>query len=154
MLDAPIDTWYVWLGLGVVSVVVAGLALGLPTAAPPTATPLADAVDSVASSPHEARSTVAVSAAEIRLRPDSIAVRTDGGTAHARLTFGPVTPVADGELRRVLDGDPPEYVFDSERAFATAVSDAQNRTGTWRPAPDRLTIRRVRWGDVDATLVG
>ncbi len=154
MLDPPIDTWYVWLGLGVVSVSVAGLAFALPTTAPPTATPVADAVDSVASSPHDARTTVDVSADQFRIRPNSVALRLDGGTAHAELAFGPVTPVADGKLRRVLDGKQPDTVFSNRSAFETAVQTAQNRTVTWQEAPDRLIVTRVTWGDVDATLVG
>lgn len=154
MLDPPIDTWYVWLGLGVVSVSVAGLALALPTTASQTATPVADAVDSVASSPHDARTTVDVPADKIRIRPSSVALRSDGGTAHAELAFGPVTPVADRKLRRVLDGEQPDTVFSNRSAFETAVQTAQNRTGTWQEAPDRLIVTRVTWGDVDATLVG
>ncbi|MEF8784365.1 MAG: hypothetical protein V5A45_00415 [Haloarculaceae archaeon] len=154
MLDPPVDTWYVWLGLGVVSVAVTGLALALPTTAPPAATPVADAVDSVASSPHEARTTVDVPADQIRFRPDSVALRSDGGTANAQLAFGPVTPVGDSKLRRVLDGEQPETVFSNQSAFETAVRAAQNRTGTWQEAPDHLVVIRVTWGDVDATLVG
>mgnify|MGYP006276807881 CR=1 FL=1 len=154
MLDPPLDTWYVWLGLGVVSVAVAGLALALPTTAPPSARPVADAVDSVASSPHEARRTVDVPADQLRVRPDSIALRSDSATAHAEVAFGPVTPVGHGKLRRVLDGAEPATVFDSESAFETAVRAAQNRTTTWQEAPDELAVARVEWGDVDATLVG
>jgi len=154
MLDPPLDTWYVWLGLGVVSLAVAGIALALPTASPPTATPVADAIDSVASSPHEARTTVDVSAERMRLRSDAIALRSDSGTAHATLAYGPVTPVGDGKLRRVLGGARPEDVFESRAAFADATRAAGNRSGTWREAPDELTVARVQWGDVDATLVG
>lgn len=154
MLDPPVDTWYVWLGVGVVSVVVAGLALALPTSAPPSATPVADAVDSVASSPHEARTTVVVPADELRVRPDSVALRSDSGTAHAPLSFGPVTPVGHGKLRRVLDGERPATVFSNQESFEQAVRTAQNRTVSWQEAPDELTVVRVEWGDVDATLVG
>lgn len=154
MLDAPVDAWYAWLGLGVVSVAVAGVALGLPTAPPPTAAPVADAVDSVASSPHEARTTVEVSAERMRLRPDAVALRTDGGTAHARFAFGPVTPVGDGRLGRVLRGRSPDGVFATQASFATAVAEAQNRTATWRPAPNRLAVVRAQWGEIHATLVG
>lgn len=154
MLDPPLDTWYVWLGLGGVSIAVAGISLALPTTAPPAATPVADAIDSVASSPHEARTTVDVPAEQIRLRPDAVALRSDAGTSHASLAYGPVTPVGDGRLRRVLGGTPPEAVFDSQEAFAHAARAARNRSGTWREAPDELTVARVQWGDVDATLVG
>ena len=154
MLDPPVDTWYVWLGLGAVSVVVAGLALALPTTAPPTATPVADAIDSVAASPHEARTTVDVPADQIRIRPDAVALRRESGTAHAQLAYGPVTPVGDGKLRHVLGGARPDSVFASKSAFETATRTARNRSASWRETPTELTVARVEWGDVDATLVG
>ena len=154
MLDPPIDTWYVWLGLGVVSVAVAGLALALPATAPPTATPVADAVDSVASSPHEARATVAVPGDRIRVRPDAVTLRSKAGTANAQFAYGPVTPVGDGKLGRVLGGTQPETVFASAAEFRRATRAARNRPATWRPTPGELTAARVQWGDVDATLVG
>lgn len=154
MFDAPLDAWYVWLGLGAVSVAVAGTALSLPTAAPPASAPVADAVDTVAASPNEASSSVALSADEIRLSGRTVALRTDGGTARARLAFGPVTPVRRGVLRRVLDGAPPERTLSSQRAFRNALTDARNSSPEWRAAPDRLAVRRVEWGDVHATLVG
>jgi len=154
MFDPPFEAWYVWLGVGIVSVAVTGLALSLPTSSAPSATPVADAVDSVASSPHDARTTVEVPAARLRLRPRSVALRSDGGPARAQLAFGPVTPVGDGKLRRVLDGERPENVFSNQSAFETAIGAAQNRRGTWQEAPDRLAVARVTWGDVDATLVG
>lgn len=154
MLDPPLDTWYVWLGLGLVSVAVAGLALGLPTTAPPAATPTADTIDRVAASPHEARTTVDVHAEKVRIRPDSVALRSASGTAHAALAYGPVTPVSDGQLRRVLAGAQPRAVFTSVSAFEHAVRAARNRTARWRETPEELTVARVEWGAVDATLVG
>lgn len=154
MLDPPVDTWYVWLGLSVVSVAVAGLALAVPTTAPPTATPVADAIDSVASSPYEARTTVDVPADQVRLRPEAVSLRSESGTAHARIAYGPVTPVGDGKLRRVLGGAEPDAVFASQSDFETATRAARNRTASWQPAPETLTVARIEWGDVDATLVG
>lgn len=154
MLDPPLDTWYVWLGLGIVSVLVTGLALALPTTAPPSATPVADAIDSVAASPHEASTTVDVPADQLRVRPDSVALRDESGTAHAEIAYGPVTPVGNGKLRRVLAGTQPDAVFASQSAFERATRAARHRTATWRETPERLTVARVEWGAVDATLVG
>lgn len=154
MLDPPADAWYVWLGLAAVSASVAGMVISLPTAAPPQATPVADGIDSVAASPHEARTTVDVSADQLRVRQESVALRSDGGTAHAQVTFGPITPVSDGKLRRVLGGAHPGTVFDTETDFQSAIQRAQNRTGGWQEAPDQLVVVRVTWRDVDATLVG
>jgi hypothetical protein len=154
MFDPPLETWYAWLGLGLVSLAVAGTGLSLPTAAPPAPAPVADTIDSVAASSNAAVATVSVQATEVRLRPRRVSLRSDGGTAHARLAFGPVVPVDDGSLRRVLSGTPPDRVFRSPVAFAQRLAAAQSRRHDWRSAPAALTVRRVTWGDVDATLVG
>jgi hypothetical protein len=154
VLDLATDAWYVWLGVAAVSLSVAGVALSLPAAAPPAAGPVADAVDAVAASPNEARTTVDLAADAVRLGPQSVALRTGGNTATAPLAFGPVVPVTAGPLNRVLSGAPPRVVFDSPEAFADAVASESRRRSAWRPAPDRLIVRRVSWRAVDATLVG
>jgi hypothetical protein len=153
VFDAPPDTLYVWLGLGAVSLAVAGTALSFPAASPVGAAPVADAVDTVAASEYAAREEVQVPAGDVRLEPHAVAVRTDGGTAHERLAYGPVTPVRDGTLRRVLSGQPPSDVFRDAGEFRTALRRARHRDATWRDAAS-LTVRRVSWGGVDATLVG
>jgi len=154
MFEVPLDAWYVWAGLGLVSVAVGGIALGLPTAAPPTAGPAADAIDNVATSPNRAQTTVELSAEKLRLSRHAIALDTAGGTARARFVFGPVTPVSDGRLRRLLRGDRPADVFRSKRGFRSALETARSRHHRWQSAPETLTARRVRWGDVNATVVG
>lgn len=154
MFDAPLDAMSVWLGLGMVSVAVAGVALALPTAAPPSPGPVADTIDDAAASAGEARATIELSADRLKLTRRAVALRSDGGTARARFAFGPVTPVSGDQLRRVLHGAAPADVFASKRAFRAAVATARNARVRWRPAPERLTVRRVTWGAVDATLVG
>lgn len=156
MLGTPADAWYVWLGLSVASLTVLGTAAGLPTAAPPDPAAAAETVDSVASSPHAGTAVYPLDAASIRLDPEGLALRTDGGTARAALAYGPVTPVPrdDGGLREVLTGDPPSRAFASPAALADRAAGARRAEPAWRPAPDRLLVRHVSWGDVDVTLVG
>lgn len=154
MFDAPVDAWYVWLGLGAVSVAVAGTALALPTAAPPTPGPVADTIDSVASSQYRGRATVAVTADRLRLTRRAIALRTDGGTARTRFAFGPVTPAWSAELQRLVHGAKPGSVFRTAEGFQAALERARGASRRWRRAPESLTVRRVRWGEVNATLVG
>jgi hypothetical protein len=120
VFDAPLDALYAWLGLGTVSLVVAGTVLSFPTASPAAAGPVADAVDAVAASEYSADEDVSVPAGRLRLGPHTLAVRADGGTAHARFVYGPVTPVRDGDLRNVLSGTPPDEVFPDADAFLTA----------------------------------
>lgn len=154
MFDAPLDVLYVWIGLGAVSVAVLGIVLAFPTGSPANVGALADAIDAVAASEYQAQDRVRVSADEIRLGPETIGVRTDGGTAHARVEYGPVTPVSDGPLRDVLAGESPKSVFEDVDEFQSAIDRAQRHNHTWREPPDTLRIRRVTWGEVDATLVG
>lgn len=155
MFDAPIEDWYVWLGVAAVSVAVLGVAIGLPSATPPRATAAADAIDRVAASPAGATGSHSLRAQEIKLDSKRVSLRGRGGTAHAEVAFGPVTPArANNRLQRVLAGTPPAAVFASREEFATAVSAARERRPTWRPVPSSLEIRRVSWEGEDVLLVG
>jgi len=153
VLDTTADTWYTWLGLVATSLAVGGVVAGLPTAVPPDAGGVAAAVDGVAASPYGEHEQVAVPAEAVRLDSRGVALRSDGGTAHARFAQD-ITPARDGRLAAVLRGVPPGRVYRSQSAFAAALREARAAEGRWRPAPDRLTVRRVTWGEVDATLLG
>lgn len=154
MFDVPVDAWYLWLGVAAASLAVLGSALGLPTAPPPDAAAVADTVDSVAASPYAGVGEHPIDADEMRLDARTVALGTDGGVARARFAYGPVVPVREGPLRAVLVGATPERAFASPAAFERAVVAARERDPAWRPAPDRLLVRRVSWGGVDVTLVG
>jgi hypothetical protein len=153
MLDTTADSWYTWLGLAAASLVVGGVVAGLPTAVPPDARAVAAAVDEVAASPYGERERVPVPADAIRLDAHGLALRSDGGTAHASFAQD-VTPADGSRLVAVLRGVPPEEVYRTEDAFAAALREARAADREWRPAPDSLTVRLVTWGTVDATLVG
>jgi len=155
MFDVPVDSMAVWVGLGLVSLVVFGLAASVPTAPPPDASAVADTVDAVAASPHASTAAQPIAADAVRLSHSRVALRSDGGTAAAVFRFGKVTPVADGTpLDRVLHGRPPSRVFSSAAAFERALRRARQRPARWRPAADRVLVRRVFWRGVRATLVG
>ena len=155
MFDVPVESTYVWLGLVLVSATVLGLALRVPTAAPPDPTPVARTVDSVASSPYEATARHPIDARAVRIGPERLGLRGPGGAAHAGFAYDSVVP-ASGRVRlvAVLRGRPPAGVFESSAAFAAAVERARTADATWAKAPDRLLVRRVTWRGVNATLVG
>jgi len=154
MFDAPIDTWYLTVGVALTGVAFAGVAADLPTEAAPDAAGAADTVDAVAASEYAATAEHPVSADAVRLGPHRLALRDGGGTARATFTFGPVTPVADGTLLwEVAQGADPAHVFESPAAFAAAAADARNRDPSWRGADDRIVVRTVSWGDERVTLV-
>lgn len=155
MLDVPVESAYIWLGLALVGATMLGLAVRVPATPPPDAGPVARTVDSVASSPFEASGRQPLDAGEIRLGVDRVGLRNGAGTDHAAFAYGSVVPVfGDERLETVLRGRPPERVFDGEDAFAAALERASTHDAPWRPAPETLLVRRVNWGEVNATLVG
>ncbi len=154
MFDAPMDGLVLWIGLSAISLVVTGVALSLPTATAPAAGPLARTIDDVATSSHSVQTAVPLDAKWLRLRSTQVSLRGDGGTGHAPLVAADPVPALNGSLRPVLTGRAPERVFASKAAFRRAIARARSHLGTWRGAPDRLRLRRVSWGEVDATLVG
>ena len=153
MFDTTVDTLYVWVAVGAVSLAVFGVVLGLPTGAPPDAAAAATTIDEVATSPPGSVATRDLHADEWTLTNRRLGLRSDGGTAHQAL-LRPVVPVADGRLSAVLAGAEPSERFDSPRAFERAASAAGTTDTRWRPAPDSITVRHVAWGGVDVTLVG
>ncbi|ELZ38108.1 hypothetical protein C471_11006 [Halorubrum saccharovorum DSM 1137] len=164
MFETHLDATYAWLGLALVSVATVGVAAALPASPPPDASGVAHTIDSVADGEHPATAEHGLAADRIRLTNRSIALDSGSGSGSARaaLRAPQVTPVpterrgssgADG-LRRVLAGVPPTVAFDDPEAFAAAAERARGRDHEWRPAPDRLTVRRVHYGGVHVTLVG
>ncbi|NEU57541.1 hypothetical protein [Halorussus sp. MSC15.2] len=154
MFDAPVETWYLWVGLAVASAAAVGLAATLPRAPPPDAAGAAETVDSVAASDRPTTGVHPLSADAARVGTYRIWLRDDGATGHATFAFGPVTPVRrDTALWDVLRGTPPERAFGTAADFRRAAADARDRTPVWR-SRDRLTVRRVAWEGVDVTLVG
>ncbi|WP_254838874.1 DUF7283 family protein [Natronomonas marina] len=155
MFEAPLDAWYVWLGLAAVSATAAGVVTAIPAAPPPDATGAAETVDAVAVSEHATIDERPLPNAEaVRVGADSLSLRGPGGTAHARFGYGPVTPAtADERLEAVLLGTPPERVFASPKAFERAASAARRDRPQWTDT-DRLVVRRVTWEGTDVVLVG
>jgi hypothetical protein len=155
MLDVPVESTYIWVGLAVVTATLLALVVHVPTAPPPDATTTARIVDSVASSPYEAQGRQPLDARAIRVGSERVGLRTDGGAAHAEFAYDTVVPAfGDENLSAALRGRPPSAVFDSPDAFAAALNRSATTDPAWQPAPDVLLVRRVIWGEVDATLVG
>jgi len=155
MFDTQGDALPTWVAL----TLVAGTALVVVTAIPatpaPDATAVANAVDTVAVGEHAAARTVSVAATAVRVRPARVALRNDAGTTHATFARS-ITPADTPRLRRVLRGEAPLAVYPSIGAFRAAVRGARASAtaADWRPCADSLTVRRVRLGGVDVTLLG
>jgi hypothetical protein len=160
MFETNLDATYAWLGLAVVSVVTAGVVGSFPASPPPDADGVAHTIDSVAEGEYVATAEHGLTADRMRLTTRTVELSDGDGAARAPLRGAPVTPVpaegpgADGRLRRVLDGTPPDAAFGGSEAFADAAADARTVDHEWRSSPETLTVRRVRYGELRVTLVG
>ncbi|AGB30744.1 hypothetical protein C488_03735 [Natrinema pellirubrum DSM 15624] len=158
-LEAPIDGWYVWLAVSIVSAAVGTVALGLPTGPPPDANRAANAIEETAGSPYEASSTYDHDATAIKVTGRTVAMRNEHGTTRATLTYGHVVPVAGNErLENVSAGravedeyagavrDPSRNAID---AFLADVESAyETNTDEWQTANGPLRTRTVATGAV------
>ncbi|APE95979.1 DUF7283 family protein [Halodesulfurarchaeum formicicum] len=154
MFDVPADTTWLWVGLVLVSATMLGVALSLPTA-PPDAERTASTIDSVAATDYPGSATIDLRAEAVKIGPERVSLRGAGGTAHADIQYGPVTPVPpNSRLERVLDGQSPAAVFDGSIAFAGAAERATGRPASWRENSETLRVRQVTYGEVNRVLVG
>jgi hypothetical protein len=153
MFETPVDAVYVWVGLGVASVTALGLAVQLPTTAPPDATGLADTVDATATSEYPATAEFPSTAEAARIGSQRVTLRNDGGSATATVV-ATVVPARSGRLAAVLHGADPRRVFDSRAAFRAAVEAAPDAQPRWRETDGTFVVRRLSWGETDVTLVG
>ena len=155
MFGPPLDAWYVWIGLAIVSSTAVGVVTAIPSAVPPDASGAARTVDGVAASEHAAVGKHPLSNAEtVRIGSDSVSLRGPGGTEHAAFGYGPVVPVVDDpKLRATLRGDPPSRTFRTPAEFARAVRRARATKPQWQ-GTDRLVVRRIDWEGTDVVLAG
>ncbi|WP_411968059.1 hypothetical protein [Haloferax sp. YSSS75] len=154
MFDVPFESLYIWTALSVAAVVLVGTVAGLPTTPIPDATGVADTVDSVAVADYDTTAEHPLEADAVSLGSRRIALRNDGGTAHAAFAFGPVTPTTyESRLGSVALGAQPSAVFESPAAFRAAVGDARTTNSSWRPVADTLVVRHVSWEGTDVTVV-
>ncbi|ELY67738.1 DUF7283 family protein [Natrinema versiforme] len=153
-LETPVDGWYVWLAVSIVSVAIAGIAVGLPNGPPPDANRAANAIEETAGSTADASSTYDHDATEIKFDGRTVAMRNEHGTARASLTYGHVVPVMGHERLENLSAGrafAEEYATELDRAdvnafdvFLEDVDDAYaDNTGEWRTADERLRTRTV-----------
>jgi len=150
MLGPPIDAWYVWLGVALVSLAVLGVAAVATPEPPSTAEAAADTIEEVAASRAPATGRHPIDAERVRI--DAYTLTIDGDTA--TLDYGKMTPAPRGsDLRRVALGAHPLTVFDSPGAFAAAVRDAGKEGTIVEPAGDELIVRTLTYGGNDVVLV-
>ncbi|WEL17713.1 Putative pilin/flagellin [Halorhabdus sp. SVX81] len=161
--EAPVDAWYVWIGVAVVSVTLVGFVLGLPSQPPPDATKAVNTIDRVAGSTQESAASYSHDAAEIRIDTRRVAMRNDGGTTRESVAFGSLTPVKAVEnatmresFDRIVHGQRPESVIAEYSFNTTALLSKAERTRKridtngveWRRTDGELVVRRI---EIDGT---
>jgi hypothetical protein len=172
-LEVPADAWYVWVGVALVSVGLLGVALALPSQPPPDAAKAANAIDRVAGSTHQATASYDHDATAVRIGTKQLSMRNDGGTAHASIAFGSLTPVSAVEnstirrvLERILHGQSPERAIATEsgvddvaqlRHGAGGAADARDqierRGAAWRSAAEQLRVRKLELAGETVILI-
>lgn len=157
--ESPADAWYVWFGVAVVSLGVAGIVVTFPTAPPPDATATANAIDRVAASEYGASVTHPHEGDERRFGTKQLWLRNAAGTSYATVAIGTLTPIsaAEGDLyqigKQLLEGKTPERLltesikFEEEADLRVAFESlraAIDREGPkWRPATGDIRVRSV-----------
>lgn len=162
-LEAPLDGWYVWLGVMLVSIALAGIVLSFPTQTPPDATEAVNTVDAVAADPYGATATYEHRADEVRVGTTQIELRNDAGTDRAAIRYGSIVPITqlyvdDHEenrtvLLRLLEGENPETVIaehagiDSEDDLLIIAEETKSRSdeddSEWTHSDGMLSVRSV-----------
>jgi len=174
-LEAPADSWYVFIGVAIFSVAVGGVVLGLPDEPPPDANQAANVIDEAAGSPYNASATYEHDADEYYVTNETIVLRNEGGKTSANLAYGPVIPVwpdvdiaggdtlpERGPLKRILHGVPPGEIYDSPEDFRDAIKahsdeikESLNNENPpkWHIADGTVHVRTIHWDYVRVTLV-
>lgn len=161
-LEAPLDAWYVWFAVALMSVSLVGVTLSLPSEPAPDANAAANTIEEGTTSSFNTSISYEHDATEVRIDAIRIALRNDGGTDRATIAFGNMTPVlehptADGRQKGInitLGTDPTAEFNDSDemREWAETVRDTAD-DGEWRTANDRLYVRQVHWDETSVTFV-
>ncbi|MCL9812904.1 DUF7283 family protein [Natranaeroarchaeum aerophilus] len=121
--EAPVDAWYVFIAVGIVSVALAGLALGVSTGVPPDAQEGANAIEGATSAEYTASASHEHDAETVIVERSTITMENEHGEAHASFSYGTVVAVnGDERLEDIVNGQSVEAAYEDE--FADPHTDA------------------------------
>ncbi len=113
--EAPVDAWYVYLGVALTSMVFAGIALSLPSTPPPDAQQAANSIDGATGSEYTASATYEHDAATVTVDHETITMANDHGESHASVSYGSVVPVNGYDrLENITKGQSVDAAFEAE----------------------------------------
>lgn len=152
--EAPVDGWYVWLAVALVSIAFVGIAMSLPSGPPPDANRAANTIDDVTGSNYEASARMEHDADAVKIEGRVIEMRNDHGTSHSSLAFDEVVLVnGHDRLENLVYGTPVEEEYDefeTSPEYANTIvqddiGDAWDDRSEWHEANGELVVRTVSW---------
>ena len=153
-LEAPADAWYVYVAVAIVSIALAGLALGVSTGPPPDAEQAANTIEGATTSELTASASYDHDADVVTVNRRTITMENDHGTSQARFSYGIVVPVnGDERLENLVYGADFADEYEAElqdgdtHAFAVFKRDVEaafdENTGTALQAKGELHARQL-----------
>lgn len=152
--EAPVDGWYVWLAVALVSIAFVGIALSLPSGPPPDANRAANSIDDVAGSNYEASARMEHDADAVKIEGRVIEMRNDHGTSRSNLAFREAVLVnGHDRLENLVYGSSVDDEYNhSSILISTAydnlltdVDEAWGNRSEWHQADGELVVRTVSW---------
>ena len=152
--ETPADAWYTYVAVSIVSVALAGLAVGVATGPPPDAQQAANAIEGATGSEYTASAAYDHDADRVTINRRTVTMENEHGTTHASFSYGIVVPVnGHDRLERLARGASFEDAYRSELAdpethavesFTAEVEDAfDDNTGEPLSANGELRARQV-----------
>ncbi|MDQ2052727.1 hypothetical protein RBH26_19985 [Natronolimnohabitans sp. A-GB9] len=147
-VEAPVDAWYVWLAVSLVSLGVGVVAIGLPAGPPPDAPQAANTIERTAGATTDASGTYEHDATRVKIDGTTVALRNEHGTTRASIAYGRVVPVMGHDsLERIAHGASLDDEYggdDPDGAFLADLVDAHEETsGHWHTADGELAVRTL-----------
>lgn len=153
-LEAPMDAWYAYVAVVLVSVTFAGIALSLAALPPPDAPKAATTIERATSSDYAASARYDHDADVVTVDHETITMENDHGVAHDSFAYGTVVPVnGHDRLENVTRGQSVADAYADERAdpqtdataefFADVAAADRNNTGREIHADGELLARTV-----------
>lgn len=156
-LEAPLDGWYVFVAVSMITLSITGVVLAMPTAPPPDATRAANAIDGVAGTTYEAHDTIRHDAEEVKMYGRHVSFRNEHGTTHQEIAFGHVVLVNHhAKLENVawsgnLTSHYPAFgnAIGSGNGTEALIDDVEAHRaelhGNWTSTYGDLTVRTISW---------
>lgn len=160
-LEAPMDAWYAYVAVVLVSVAFAAIALTLASLPPPDAPKAATTIERVTSSDYAASARYDHDADVVTIDHETITLENDHGVAHGSFAYGTVVPVnGHDRLENVTRGQAVNDAYRAERDdpqtdataefFAEVAAADRNNTGRQIHANGEVIARTVAVEDDSA----